>query len=277
MHRVCICILSPQSYFKGTEGAEVSCDKSGWQLRCLFTNLLVLHTCLPLCLVLVSNLHGTLWLSRRGRVAFQVSRWKQATHHLVLGEKGGEREREHSLPAQLVGFWPTTVLNLYNPPPTPTGPLFPPPSHSDQPHSACLTETGRGPSPVEANRGREDEGRAGEKEHSGKQQHLLSCICLSLASYGVWQLEMHVVHSAIPDMDVESSQMAVTFFLPTPCLSFSFTPSVSISSLLSPPPVNEGQPLWCDFEECERTIGLTSQWPAYKSRIIVEIIKITAA
>lgn len=53
--KVCICILSPQSYFKGTEGAKVNCDMSGWQLSRLFTNPLVLH--MPLCLVLVSNLH----------------------------------------------------------------------------------------------------------------------------------------------------------------------------------------------------------------------------
>ena len=82
------------------------------------------------------------------------------------------------------------------------------------------------PSPVEANRGWEDGGRAGEKEHSGKQQHLLSCICLSLASYGEWQSEMHVVCSAFPVMDVESSQMAVTFSSPLQV-------SVSLSLTLS--------------------------------------------
>lgn len=70
---------------------------SGWQLSCLLTNLLVPH--MFLCLVLVSNLHDMGCLPTRGRVAFQVSRWKQATHHLVQGgkQKGRETSSQHSL------------------------------------------------------------------------------------------------------------------------------------------------------------------------------------
>lgn len=126
-----------------------------------------------------------------------MSRWMQAEQHLVPER---EEQTECSLPAQLVGFWPSITL-------------FPPLSpfyfsartfRSATEHLLDCRRRGA-PSPAEAKRRWEDEGKAGEKVHSGKQQHLLSRICLSLASHRVWQLERHEVRSAISDMDVESS------------------------------------------------------------------------
>lgn len=101
MYRVRNCNWSHQRYFKGTEGAEVNCGQQG-QVAVkmpVYQPLCPPHT-LHLCPALVSILHDMLWLSRRGRVAFQVSRWKQAMHHLVLGEKVEERGERESTASQ---------------------------------------------------------------------------------------------------------------------------------------------------------------------------------
>ena len=206
-------------------------------------------------------------------VASQVSRWKRATHHLVPGKRRKkkkrerERERELSPPAQLVGFWPTAALNLHQPyrPPfsSPSAVTF---RSATQRWPRLKQEGARLPS--RQSRGWEDDGRAGEREHSGKQKHLLSCICLSLASHGAWQLEMLVVHTAIPRHGCWVIPDGRHFFFPAPSLlvsvslslSLPLSPSISIAPLPSPPPISEGQPLRCDFEQWERTIGLTAQW-----------------
>lgn len=74
----------------------------------MFTNLLVLFVCL---FALVSNLHGTCWSSRGGRVAFQLSRWKRAMHHLVLGKmERWERARPSS-----TACWVLTHYNSQSP------------------------------------------------------------------------------------------------------------------------------------------------------------------
>lgn len=82
----------------------------------------------------------------------------------------------------------------------------------------CLTEAGRGLSPVVANRGWKEKGKVGEKEPSSKQQRLLSCICQNLVSYSGWQLEMLVVLLAIPPPGCWVISDGRHFFLPSPHL-----------------------------------------------------------